>query len=547
MDSLFDASIFDAPKPDSIEKGEASAGQLDIFGNVIALEEVVAKTEQKKSATPGADAEDDNDTTDNTHNLDSAVTAAGNDALSTDAAVDAANDIDPLEAAELLGSVTAPTGVSDDDNDNDNDDDLLNDPAWEPDVDIESTLDESLVADLHTSAVEHVTRRAADDRPDQTSHLAVNHAPELVTEHLVGPDGKRLRSVDALWTSVVGQSAAVDLLRSAAQQPIHAYLFVGPAGSGRRQAARAFGASLLCPNGGCGDCNICVRAVAEIHPDLLVVEREGASISVDQAREIIRLATRSPVEGARKVLVLTDFHLVTNAGPTLLKIIEEPPPSTVFVVLAEQVTNELVTIASRCVQVVFAPVSGALVISTLIDEGVDPEAAERAARAAGGRLDRARLLANDPQLATRFSFWQTIPKRLDGTGAAVSVIASEAIGLVDGAAVGPLEAQQAAETKALEERIELTGGRGSAGLKKELVDRHKRELKRLRDDELRFGFTALQHAFHERATDASLGHGDVRFAIGAVQRIAEANEQLIRNPNVALLLQALLLDLSPTR
>ena len=68
---------------------------------------------------------------------------------------------------------------------------------------------------------------------------------------------------------------------------------------------------------------MCVRAVAGLHPDLLTVEREGASINVEQAREIIRLAMRSPLEGTRKVLVLVDFHLVMNAGPTLLKVIED--------------------------------------------------------------------------------------------------------------------------------------------------------------------------------------------------------------------------------
>ncbi len=514
MDSLFDASEFEV-KPEVVTAPvEPVAGQLDIFGNVIELAEIVTpeRAAKKLEERPGESS-----------------TEVSSDVPSTLNA-----DLDPLEAAELIGATVTPTDAVDTTVSGDDGEDgpeTLNDPTWEPDIESTMDVDDELVADLL--------------EPSHAPTQPLGEYAENRIEHAVGPDGKRLRSVDGLWSAVVGQTSAVELLRSAAQQPIHAYLFVGPSGSGRRQAARSFGAALLCPDGGCGLCNICVRTMAELHPDFVVVEREGASISVDQAREIIRLALRSPLEGTRKVLVLTDFHLVTNAGPTLLKIIEEPPPSTVFVVLAEQVTNELVTIASRCVQVPFVGLALEAVVSALINEGVASDRAEQAARAAGGRLDRARLLATDPELASRFSFWQTIPRRLDGTGAAVAVIAAEAVNLVDNAAVGPLEERQARELKDLEDRLEISGSRGGVGLKKELAERHKRELKRLRDDELRFGFTALQHVFHQRALDSSISGPEIVAALRGVTRIGEANEQLIRNPNVGLLLQSLLLDLSP--
>jgi DNA polymerase-3 subunit delta' len=282
-----------------------------------------------------------------------------------------------------------------------------------------------------------------------------------------------------------------------------------------------------------------------LHPDLLVIEREGASISVDKAREIIRLATRSPVEGDRKVLVLVDFHLVTNAGPTLLKIIEEPPASTVFVILAEHVPRELVTIASRCVQVSFGPVPLETVVDALIAEGADPEHALRAARASAGRLDRARLLVNDDSIGRRLEFWEGAPRRLDGTGAAVAVIAAEAATMLDSAAVGPLEARQRAEVETIEARLEAAGGRAGIGVRKELVERHKRELKRLRDDELRFGLSVLQRAYRD-----ALVAGDTRdlsAVAGATALITEANRNLERNPNVTLLLQNLLLALPALR
>lgn len=355
---------------------------------------------------------------------------------------------------------------------------------------------------------------------------------------------QRAPSVDAVWAPVRFQEAAVSALRGSERQPTHAYLLVGPAGAGPRAAARAFATALLCPRGGCGVCDTCVRTLAEHHPDLVVVEREGASISVDQAREIIRLAMRSPTEGDRKVLVLVDFHLVQQAGPTLLKIIEEPPASTVFVILAEHLPPELVTIASRCVRIDFRGLRPAEIVEVLVDEGADELQARNAAASAAGNLDRARLLVADDRLAQRVEFWQSVPRRLDGTGAAAASLAAEAVAMLDDAAAGPLDARHRAEVKAFEARIEATGQRGAAGQRKELIDRQRRELKRLRDDELRLGLSILQRAqLVAMAADADTG----RLAGHGLDAVTAATQHLERNPNVGLLLQALFLRLRPPR
>src|SRR3954464_10679931 len=204
-----------------------------------------------------------------------------------------------------------------------------------------------------------------------------------------------------LYADVVGQERAVSQLVASALSPVHAYLLVGPPGTGKRAAAQSFAAALLCPNGGDGTCESCRQAIVGVHPDLVVVERAGAAISVPQAAEITRLAVRSPVQSARKVLVLVDFHLVAEAGPALLKTIEEPPPSTVFVILAEHVPSELVTIASRCVRIDFGPLAPERVALALVAEGVEPSIAAEAAASSGGRLDRARLLASDAGFGER--------------------------------------------------------------------------------------------------------------------------------------------------
>ncbi len=344
-------------------------------------------------------------------------------------------------------------------------------------------------------------------------------------------------AVDAdLFLAVVGQERAVAQLRAAAADPVHAYLFVGPSGSGKRAAAHAFAAALLSPPGADREQRDARLALAGTHPDLLVVEREGASISAKQADDIVRAASLSPIEGDRKVLVLDEFHLMTAAvAPKLLKTIEEPPAATIFVVLADDVPPELVTIASRCVRIDFGPVPAALVESTLVEEGVEASSARLAAAAAGGDLDRARLLAGDGELATRRQTWHDIPKRLDGSGATVAAIVDEVLQLIDNAAE-PLAKRQKEEAEQLQARIESLGERGSG--RKELEDRHKRELRRHRTDELRFGLATLAGAYRDR-----LVAGGTREDARAVDQIQGLLEELIRNPNETLQLQALLLQL----
>lgn len=351
-----------------------------------------------------------------------------------------------------------------------------------------------------------------------------------------------------LFVDVPGQPRAVDALRAAAHRPVHAYLLVGPAGTGKLAAARSFAASLLCPHGGDGTCDTCRRVLAGTHPDVTVVEREGAFITVDAAREVGRLAARSPVEGDRKVLVLQDFHLVREAGPALLKTIEEPPPSAVFVVLAEYVPPELVTIASRCVQVDFTPLSPATVIAELVAGGIGPDLAAELAAAAGGRLDRARLLAEDPSFEARRQAWLSVPGRLDGRGRAAAVLADELVGLLEGS-VAPLRARHELELAALEERnaraLEINGkvGRGARGGVKagvrEMEDRQKRELRRQRTDELRTGLAILAGAYRDRLAAATRPEAQ-RAAGVAVGLIHRLGADLANNPGELLALQALL-------
>lgn len=339
------------------------------------------------------------------------------------------------------------------------------------------------------------------------------------------------------FAGVVGQDDVVDQLRAATRGPVHAYLLVGPPGAGARAAATAFSAALLCPTGGCGHCRDCRLALAGEHPDAISYEPEGAFLRKEDGEEIIRLATRSPVEGRRKVLVLHRMHHVQAVGPMLLKTIEEPPASTVFVLLADVVVPELVTIASRCVRLPVPPLSIATIEAALVAEGVEAGRAAGAAAAAVGSLDRARVLAGDEHLAGRRDAWRQVGRRLDGSGAAVAVVVQELEAAIE-AAAAPLAARQAEEVAALDARVASTGERGAG--RKQLLDAHKRELRRHRADELRFGLATLAAAYRDALVASE---GDPAALLAGLTAIDSASEALPRNPNETLLLQHLLLQL----
>lgn len=353
------------------------------------------------------------------------------------------------------------------------------------------------------------------------------------------PLSAEMAGVD-LWGDVVGQPGPVAELRAAVDAPVHAYLLVGPRGSGKRALARAFAAALLSRDR-VGDDAVrqAELALAEIHPDLVVVERKGASISVEQADEVVVSASRSSVEGGPKVLVLDEFHLVTTAGPKLLKCIEEPPPGTVFVVLADRLTADLVTIASRCVRIELGPVPDGAVEERLVAEGIDPARAADAAAGASGDLRRARLLATDERLALRRAAWWGVPDRLDGTGGRAVQAADELLATIDDA-MSALREAQTAELTELEARVKAQGERGSG--RTEMTARHKREERRYRTDEVRAGLTELARRYRADLVDPTRPRGAAA-ALAALEAIDELAEALVRNPHERLQLVALFVRL----
>lgn len=187
---------------------------------------------------------------------------------------------------------------------------------------------------------------------------------------------------------------AISFLSAAAARPHHAYVLGGPEGSGKSVAARAFAAVLLCEVGGCGECRDCRLALADRHPNGFLVEPEGRDIHVDTIREEVWLpAYRTAPERGRKVFTIREAdRLSPAAADTLLRVLEEPPADTVFLLLSARAHELPPTIWSRCHAVTFAALSERFIVNVLVQEQIDPLRAELAARLAGGNLGRARRM-----------------------------------------------------------------------------------------------------------------------------------------------------------
>ncbi|MGR7025154.1 DNA polymerase III subunit delta' [Geodermatophilus sp. URMC 62] len=300
-----------------------------------------------------------------------------------------------------------------------------------------------------------------------------------------------------VWAQVVGQPAAVAELRAAVADPTamtHAWLFTGPPGSGRSVAARAFAAALQCPDGGDGTCHACRTVLAGTHADVQTVVPEGLSIGVVEARELVRLAGRAPSQGRWQVVVVEDADRMTEqAANAVLKMIEEPPPRTVFLLCAPSLHPEdvSVTIRSRCRVVgLRTPPVDAVADVLVRRDGIDPALAAWAAGAAGGHVGRARHLARDESARLARKAVLDIPMSLVSLAACLTA-ADDLVSAAKEESDRTSAALDGAETEAVKTSLGV-GARGpgiaaasrGAGQLKELERRQKSRATRIGRDAL---------------------------------------------------------------
>ena len=298
----------------------------------------------------------------------------------------------------------------------------------------------------------------------------------------------------SVFDELAGQEAVVTQLRTAlAGGMTHAWLFTGPPGSGRSVAARAFAAALLCATGGCGVCPSCRQVRAGTHADLLLVRPEGLSYGVRQTRDLVLRAAGAPSGGRWLVVLFEDADRCTEAAANaLLKAIEEPAPRTVWLLCAPSAEDLVPTIRSRCRVVTLRVPTSSAVAAVLVErDGIDPEHALAAARAAQGHVGRARRLATDPLAAARRAAVLRVPGSATSVGPALAA-AAELVATAEEEAKSVTEQLDEPEREALRRAFgEGSTGkgvakamRGMAGAMKDLEDRQKSRATRVKRDTL---------------------------------------------------------------
>ncbi|MET4661696.1 DNA polymerase-3 subunit delta' [Streptomyces sp. PvP037] len=340
---------------------------------------------------------------------------------------------------------------------------------------------------------------------------------ERVSEQL----GGAARDADALVTA-----AAADAPPPEASSMTHAWLFTGPPGAGRNQAARAFAAALQCVSPdralggapGCGFCDACHTALIGTHADVSAVAAVGSEILVKDMRDTVRKSFTAPANGRWQVILVEDAErLNEKSANAVLKAVEEPAPRTVWLLCAPSIEDVLPTIRSRCRHLNLSTPSVAAVADMLVRrEGIEPDVAAAVARATQGHVDRARRLATDPAARARRASVLKLPLRVEDVGGALKA-AQE---LVDAAAE---DAKQLAEEMDAKETEELKaalgaaqGGRmprGTAGVIKDLEADQKRRRTRTQRDSLDVALSDLT-SFYRDVLALQLG-----------SRVAIANEE----------------------
>ncbi|HET7388387.1 MAG TPA: DNA polymerase III subunit delta' [Nocardioidaceae bacterium] len=243
-----------------------------------------------------------------------------------------------------------------------------------------------------------------------------------------GSSGTMARDA-TVWSSLVGQRHVVDVLARAAagQGMTHSWLFTGPPGSGRSNAAIAFAAALQCEHRtGCGQCKACREVLAGTHPDVSVTRSETSVLYIDDMRELVHRSALRPVRRRWQVMVIEDAdRLGERTGNTLLKAIEEPTARTVWLLCTPTLEDVLPTIRSRSRQVSLSTPTAEEVAGFLTARyDVPPALAAFAARASQGHIGRARALATDEATRNRRREVVLLPGGLTSLGACMNAAAN---------------------------------------------------------------------------------------------------------------------------
>ncbi|ANP48586.1 DNA polymerase-3 subunit delta' [Streptomyces griseochromogenes] len=366
------------------------------------------------------------------------------------------------------------------------------------------------------------------------------------------------RDADALVTA-----AAADAPLPEASKMTHAWLFTGPPGAGRNQAARAFAAALQCVSPdralggspGCGFCDGCHTALLGTHADVTTVAAVGSEILVKDMRDTVRKSFTSPANGRWQIILVEDAErLNEKSANAVLKAVEEPAPRTVWLLCAPSIEDVLPTIRSRCRHLNLQTPSVDAVADMLVRrDGIEPGVALAAARATQGHVDRARRLATDPAARERRAAVLKLPLRLDEVGACLRA-AQE---LVDAAAADAKQLAEEMDGKEAEELKTALGAaqggrlpRGTAGVMKDLEDMQKRRRTRTQRDSLDVALGDLTGFYRDvlalqLGSRVAIANGDAEDALDRLAQGSSPESTLRRIEAIAACREALDRNVAP--
>lgn len=378
----------------------------------------------------------------------------------------------------------------------------------------------------------------------------------------------------SVWDECASQPQAVATLQRAvagsvpgsaeAQAFTNSWLITGPAGSGRSTCAYAFAAALLCPNGGCGNCNTCTQVKSRSHPDLDAVVTDTVVLSIETARSLVGRASRSPTHANYRVIVVEDAdRMIERTSNALLKAIEEPVDTTVWVLCAPSVADLLPTIRSRVRVVPLGTPSVDAVADLLVQRhGVDRDTALRAAAESQSHVGMASRLVTTPEA------WQRRDASLQGilgmrsTGEAVRKAgALVALAEADGkaAAEAKHEHERLATYRSLGLNPDEAVPRQLRSVFRDLEDQQKKRARRATLDGVDRILTDIQSVWRDvlmlqvdapvalvneairSEIAAAAGRMSAEHSIANIEAVQQARTRLMANVPPVLVLEALLL------
>ncbi len=363
-------------------------------------------------------------------------------------------------------------------------------------------------------------------------------------EALPGQDAVRTYLTNAFASGRVGQS----------------YLFYGGAGPDRVAGAYALAQGVVCPSGGetgaCGACDDCERVARRAHPDVSLLEPESAQgYLMAQVRALIEDSQMAPIRAKKKVYIVDNADKMgASAANALLKSIEEPPESTVFVLLAPSVGAILPTIVSRCQTVRFGAVPPKRSLELVSEKlGLPENVCRRAVGCCPSTVQAMELLASPKRTEARRAMLECFDRLPSSDGADVISLAKSAVE----AARAPLEELKEDQATVTAESAKVL----SDAAMRELEGRQKRELSAAERSGIMEQLGAARSLLRDAlliavGSDEPISCDDFERAVrlyasvlstdrlpGALQAVDETAERIQRNVTPQLAYEAMLLTI----